>query len=401
MKKLAIGIIGCGKLGLPCGEVIASKNIRVEGYDIKPIASELIQKATNIKQVICNKDIIFIAVPTPHEEQYGGDRPAKHLPPKDFNYSAICSVLKEINKNIQKKQMVVLISTVLPGTIRVKFNKLLPNNELIYNPYLIAMGTVRHDMVAPECLIIGTQNGKKTTGVKKLIRLYQQILINKPPIHVGTWEEAECIKIFYNTFISFKISFVNMILDVAQKIGNINVDTVTNAIKKSTKRLISPAYLTAGMGDGGACHPRDNIALRYLAKKINLGYDLFQGIVSSRDQQAKNFAIFIEQNAKKYRLPIVMYGKTYKPGVPLCDGSYSLLVSSYFKQKATYVDPLVNCKLLKNSPSLFVLCHPYDSKHKYCSIPEHSVVIDPWRTFKTTKKITVIQYGNTRLGQSQ
>ena len=85
---------------------------------------------------------------------------------------------------------------------------------------------------------------------------------NDPRYVIGTWDECECIKVFYNTFISTKIGLVNMIQDVAEKQGNINVDVVTTALAKSDQRIMGPSYMKAGMGDGGACHPRDNIALR-------------------------------------------------------------------------------------------------------------------------------------------
>ena len=65
---------------------------------------------------------------------------------------------------------------------------------------------------------------------------------------------------------------------------------MTNALAKSTQRIMGPKYMTAGMGDGGACHPRDNIALRYLATKLNLGYDLFESIMTAREKQAESMA---------------------------------------------------------------------------------------------------------------
>ena len=73
-----------------------------------------------------------------------------------------------------------------------------------------------------------------------------------PRYIIGTWDECECIKVFYNTFISTKLSLVNMIQDVAEKQGNINVDVVTEALAKSDQRIMGPKYMTAGMGDGGA-----------------------------------------------------------------------------------------------------------------------------------------------------
>jgi len=113
-----------------------------------------------------------------------------------------------------------------------------------------------------------------------LVDFYETIMENNPRYEIGTWDEAECIKIFYNTFISAKLSLVNMIQDVAERSGNINVDIVTDALSKSTQRIMSGMYMTAGMGDGGGCHPRDNIALRWMAKELNLGYDLFDSIIS-------------------------------------------------------------------------------------------------------------------------
>ena len=72
-----------------------------------------------------------------------------------------------------------------------------------------------------------------------------------------------------------------MIQDVSMKIGHMNVDVVTNALKNSSKRIMGPSYMTAGFGDGGGCHPRDNIALRVLNERYNLGYDLFDSIMKA------------------------------------------------------------------------------------------------------------------------
>ena len=109
---------------------------------------------------------------------------------------------------------------------------------------------------------------------------------NNPRYVIGTWDECECIKVFYNTFISAKIGLVNMIQDVAEAQGNINVDVVTDALRDSTQRIMA-SYMK-GMGDGGACHPRDNIALRYMSNELDLGYDLFDAVMHSRERQAEN-----------------------------------------------------------------------------------------------------------------
>ena len=103
-----------------------------------------------------------------------------------------------------------------------------------------------------------------------------------------------------------------MIQDVAMKLGNIDVDVVTEALAESTQRIISKRYMKAGMGDGGGCHPRDNIALKWLAKDLDLGYDLFGSLMHAREQQAKNMADNLTKLSKEHNLPIVIIGKSFK-----------------------------------------------------------------------------------------
>ena len=261
-----VGFIGVGKLGMACAETMATKH-NVTGYDIYPVQSDKITIASNLQEAVEGKELIFIAVQTPHDPIYGGDQPITHLKNKDFDYTVVNEVLKQVNEFATPNQLVVLISTVLPGTTRRELKENITNARFIYNPYLIAMGSVEWDMVNPEMVIIGTEDGSETGDARLLIDFYKTIMENSPRYVVGTWDEAECIKVFYNTFISAKIGIVNMIQDVAIKQGNIDVDVVTDALANSTMRIMGPKYMTAGMGDAGPCHPRDNIALRYLARR--------------------------------------------------------------------------------------------------------------------------------------
>jgi UDPglucose 6-dehydrogenase len=287
-----IGFIGIGKLGLECAEVLAEK-FTVRGYDISSRTSDLVQVCT-IEETINQSEWIFIAVPTPHAEGYDGSVPSSHLTPRDFGHDAVKEAITNINRYADSPKKVVLISTVLPGTTRKHFVPLLDQrHQFLYNPYLIAMGSVKWDMVNPEMIMIGTEDGNPTALAGELVDLYSQVMQNNPRYEIGTWDECEAVKIFYNTFISAKIGLANMIQDFAMKIGNINVDVVTNALARSTMRIMGPKYMTAGMGDAGACHPRDNIALRWLAKEYDLGYDMFDTIMHAREIQAKNLAGFL------------------------------------------------------------------------------------------------------------
>ncbi len=404
-----IGFIGLGKLGLPCAEAMAQARHNLFGYDIEHKNTVLVKQISSIKKMVEKCDIVFIAVPTPHDPSYDGRAPTSQLPTKDFDYTIVKECIKEANAHMTKDQLLVLISTVLPGTTRREFVPLITNTRFIYNPYLIAMGSVSWDMVNPEMVMIGTEDGTTTGDAKELVDFYKTIMQNNPRYEIGTWDECECIKVIYNTFISAKIGLVNMIQDVAVKQGNINVDVVTNALANSTMRIMGPQYMTAGMGDGGGCHPRDNIALRHMAEKLELGYDLFAAIMDAREIQAKNIAKELVTWAEKTGMPIYIHGKAYKPKVAYCDGSYSLLIGHYCIEMGhypVYIDPLTGDTVDNPVLGVILMAHNAaitynyvgsESKNElYCDFKQGTVFIDPWRRMSNIEGCTVIHYGNTR-----
>jgi len=261
--------------------------------------------------------------------------------------------------------------------------------------------------------MIGTENGDWNGIAGELKDLYDTVMQNDPRYEIGTWDECEAVKIFYNTFISAKVGLVNMVQDFAMKIGHINVDVVTNALARSTMRIMGPKYMTAGMGDAGACHPRDNIALRWLAKEYDIGYDLFDTVMHAREIQAKNLALFLVKHAKQLGMSIVIHGKAYKPDVPYCIGSYSTLVGHYVKEAGfgvRYLDPLADdpTEVISElaGPAVILWAHNRKITYEYtgdqpetqpyCEIPKGSVIVDPWRKLSDVEGLTVVHYGNTR-----
>ena len=435
----SIGFIGVGKLGQACAEMVAEVH-DVVGYDINPVEPENFNMVDNMEDAVKGKDIVFIAVQTPHDPQYDGKAPTSHLPNKDFDYTTVKNVLSQVNAVATKEQLVVLISTVLPGTVRREFVQLINNARFVYNPYLIAMGTVKWDMVNPEMVMIGTEDGSETGDAKQLRDFYDTIMQNKPKYVIGTWDEVECIKVFYNTFISAKVSLVNMIQDVAEKQGNINAEVVCDALATSDRRIMGPGYMKPGMGDGGACHPRDNIALRWMAENLDLGYDLFDAVMRSREVQAENMAKELMKHTNGYMFqgktfdskPVIIIGKAYKPMVPYEAGSSSMLVGHYVEQAGGtlyYYDEQTGdippAEVL-NRPAVYLIAHnpqvtygdQLDTVPKWygdhnvtdcdtaltittgngtdVGFAEGSVVIDPWRKTPKAEGITVIHYGNTR-----
>lgn len=426
----SIGFIGVGKLGQACAEMVAEVH-DVVGFDINPVEPENFTMVDTLEKAVIGQDIVFIAVQTPHDPQYDGKAPTSHLPNKDFDYGVVKSVLNQVNEVATKDQLVVLISTVLPGTVRRELIPLLPNARFVYNPYLIAMGTVKWDMVNPEMVMIGTEDGSETGDAKQLIDFYKTIMQNDPRYIVGTWDECECIKVFYNTFISAKVSLVNMIQDVAEKQGNINAELVCDALATSDRRIMGPGYMKPGMGDGGACHPRDNIALRWMAEQLDLGYDLFDAVMLSREVQAKNMAESLVKYADS-KMPVIIVGKAYKPLVSYEAGSSSMLVGHYVERMGVelfYYDEhtgdIPPAEIL-SKPAVYLLAHNpqitygdqldhvpnWYGDHNVSScdealtvatangstiqFPEGSIVVDPWRKTPKLNNVRVVHYGNTR-----
>ena len=386
---MKVGFIGVGKLGRDVTEVMAEYH-EVTGYDIQDIEKP---KGVNLVDApelcVMGNDITFIAVQTPHDPKYVGEYPIAELEPKDFDYSYVTKVLDDIAPHTPKDHPVVIISTVLPGTTRREFAPRIPQANIIYNPYFIAMGTVKDDFRNPEFHTIGTSDGR---GSKPLRDCYDAIYgWAGPKLCIGTWEESESTKVFYNTFISFKLAYVNMIQDVAQRTGHMNCDKVTDALKNATDRLISTKYMNSGMGDGGGCHPRDNIALRYLSQKLDLPYDIFSAVMLARDGQARAIAEYLWGLAQAINTPhVIIMGKSFKPNVTDSTGSASVLVGNIVADMGAEVD----YDTVLEIPAVYLIAHP--NKFNDLEFAEGSVVVDVNRQFPHQKGITVMHYGDTR-----
>ena len=119
-----VAMIGVGKLGQACAEVMA-ESYPLVGYDVAPREPKNFPMVDSMKEAVEYADILFIAAPTPHDPSYDGRQPTHHLPNKDFDYSIVKSILSEVNQYANRKQLVVLISTVLPGTVRRELEPLI------------------------------------------------------------------------------------------------------------------------------------------------------------------------------------------------------------------------------------------------------------------------------------
>lgn len=401
---MRVGFIGLGKLGFPCAVALEQTGAHeVRGYDVNPNISQILdsriapyiekefpeylsktklQLESSVENLVNWAEIIFIAVQTPHEELYEGATPVP-ASKMDFDYSILESAIKEVSaalkKNANVNPLVVVISTVLPGTMRkVVIPHLASQREEVrfcYNPYFIAMGTTIPDFLNPEFVLVGTlreQDGKI------LEDLYSTI--HSAPVKQMQIESAELTKVAYNTFIGFKIVFANTLAEITSVRGG-NVDEITDALSIATTRLMSGKYLRAGMADGGGCHPRDQIAMSWLADDAGLSVDIFGWLARARDAQTKRQAEIIKQYYLESGLPVCLLGWAYKPDTSLAIGSPARLLGSFLESESitfTVFDPYVFPDItLPKNPSVFFVSTSH-AKFLKLDLPAGSIVIDPW-----------------------
>jgi UDPglucose 6-dehydrogenase len=410
---MKIAMIGLGKLGLPVLLTIESKGHEVMGCEIstevrknilaryypnhEPGVQELLKESKlwlgTISEAVEFADIIFVAVQTPHEPQYEGTTPLPETR-ADFDYSFLKEAVSHVADAAERQRkdtVLVIISTVLPGTIRREVMPLLNKYiELAYNPSFIAMGETVRNFRRPEFNLIGTES----VALDLLLRKFYHTIHHEPVIVMGI-EEAELTKVAYNTFVTSKIVFANTLMEVCEGIGA-DVDMVTDALGHATDRVVSPKYLRGGMGDGGGCHPRDNIALSWLARKLSLSHDLFGSLMEARERQTRWLADIVKEEAKKAKLPIVILGKAFKAETNIMVGSPAFLLANFLGWPAMYdpyVDGAIGPELV--GPCVFVVGtnHP---EFQFFPYPPGSVVIDPWGYVSDQPGVRVRRIGRTR-----
>lgn len=391
-------MVGMGKLGLPVAVTIASK-FPVIGYDINP---ELMRKRpyehrelgptlqddfqkhfdnadlsfASLPELMQKCELIFVAVQTPHQPLYEG---ITRLPfdRADFDYRYLIQVAEDLVPLVNKNHTVVIISTVLPGTTKKFILPILGDRcHVVYNPGFVAMGQVMYDFLNPEFVLLGNPNDV-------IQKFYNKFDL---PTQVMSIESAELTKISYNTMISIKVCYANTIAEICHKIPGCHHDEVIGALSKANKRLWSSKYLQGGMGDGCSCHPRDNIAMSWLAQKIDLSHNLFDNIMTCRENQTDWLADLMEDA----NLPMVILGTACKPETNITTGSPALLLANILKERGHQVllDPVLPIK----EPCVFIIgckCKCYID-YKF---PIGSIVIDPHRYIPNQEGVKIIRIG--------
>lgn len=397
----AVGWIGLGRLGAPCAAALAYHGDHsVYGYDIRGTDVESydfsslppIDLVDSINRVVIETDeVVYVAVQTPHSYEFGGETELVN-PPQDFEYAylinavrAVCCAAMDQGKHIK----LVVVSTVLPGTFDRVLRPLL--NEYVtpvYHPFFIAMGTTVEDFVKPEMTLFGVDKVGDEWAICELYKPFHQAVA--PTMSVAS---AELTKVAYNTFISAKIVFANTLMEMCEHTGA-DVDDVTDALVLGTDRIISGRYMRAGMGDGGACHPRDNVALSALAKRFDLSSDLMGFLTHAREQQCRWFGVIIAHWLELTKMRLVILGRSYKPNVTLTDGSPALLLANILADQGLEFEH-DELDVNYTTPHVFFIGTKHEEYTKL-DFPVGSVVIDPFGYVSPQSEVTLITPGRKK-----
>jgi UDPglucose 6-dehydrogenase len=427
---MRVGMVGLGKLGTPVALAMALKDHDVMGYDIRPERMqkhsfpyrelgpngeptiEPLLRASDLRfgplpELVRHAELVFVAVQTPHDACFEG---VTRLPQErgDFDYRFLIDAMDDLAAAIRaagEAKLVVILSTVLPGTIRreivPRLNALV---RLCYSPLFIAMGTTMRDFLEPEFALVGASDPSVSAHVASFYRT-----VHERPIFETNFENAELIKVGYNTFISTKISFINTLMELCHKLPGCDIDQVSDALMLATDRLLGPRYLRGGMGDGGGCHPRDNIALSWLARETGLSYDWFEQTMRCREKQTDWLAELVDEHHRRRGYPhrrVGLYGRAFKAGTDLVAGSPATLLANLLAERGYDVamfDPHVDtgdCPFDWAGVYVVATKHPEFGSPAW-RFPSGSVVIDPWRYITQRPEVELISVGVGSEGPTQ
>jgi len=321
-----IAVVGTGYVGLVTGTCFAETGNNVVCIDIdehkvnkmkagiipifEPGLNLLFERntkqgrlkfTTNLSEGIKDAEIIFLALPTPPGEDGSAD----------LRY--ILGVADELGGLITDYKVIVDKSTVPVGTAE-RVAEVLSKNldpslfDVASNPEFLKEGVAVDDFMKPERVVVGTSSER----VAKLMRkLYEPFVRQGNPIIIMDERSAEMTKYAANAFLATKITFMNEIANLCEKVGA-NVDMIRKGI--GTDSRIGKRFLFPGIGYGGSCFPKDVQALEKIAKDNEYSFELLTSVMKVNDKQktvlvGKLLEHFGDVNGKK----IAIWGLSFKP----------------------------------------------------------------------------------------
>jgi UDPglucose 6-dehydrogenase len=337
-----ITVIGLGKLGMCLASVLASKNYKVIGYDNNqytinglndkklPIVEAGLNELTNncwqnlkfvhedgLNESIKTSDVIFIIVPTPSDED------------GKFSNKYITDILERTAIRLSEKSeftTIVITSTIMPGSCTDEFIPLLEELSgkkngvdfgLVYNPTFIAIGSVINDLLKPGVILIGSADQK---SMQVVCDVHKTICENQPHIATMNHINAEISKLTLNCYITSKISFVNELSMICEKVDGSDASIITKAI--GADKRVGNGCFGVGLGFGGPCFPRDNAAFRHFALRYGCRPLINEVTPIVNDNVVGRVIKLITGNIQSGI--VAVFGLSYKPGTYLVDCSQSI-----------------------------------------------------------------------------
>jgi UDPglucose 6-dehydrogenase len=292
---MKVTVIGLGYVGLTNAVYLATQH-KVMGYDIdyskindlqqghEYLQEEYVegflrknqknlQFSDRYESFLSESDVALVAVPTPEGEHGHAD------------LTALYDALDKIIAHSKKNQMVVIRSTVPPGTLHqlIDYAEKHQRHDLAFVsvPEFLALGTAMNDVLEPNRVIVGLTNTTLKPTIKKLFNYPSTI-----PYVFTTPQTAELIKYASNSFLATKISFINEMSQLAE-VTNANIEEVVEGMALDSR--IGSAFLKPGVGFGGSCFPKDLKALRQLALNHQLNNQILQATLTTNQQQTERF----------------------------------------------------------------------------------------------------------------
>ena len=367
---MKIGIVGLGFVGLSLTSVLASKGYDIIGIDIdkekcekirngmspffEPELEKLLKNGLKKKLkivsdflLIQNCDFIFVTVGTPQNTN------------GSINLSIIKKAISKIGENLEKnkKNPIILVkSTVIPGTMKKEILPILEKKSkkkagkdfgLISNPEFLQESTAIRDTKFPHAVVLG---GYETKFMKKTKGLFKKLHPNTPII-ITNHQTAEMIKYANNSFLATKISFINQLSNICQKIPGANIDDIAKTIGLDLR--IGKLFLNAGPGYGGSCLPKDMKALINFANTTGVTPTLLNAVEDVNTKQLEQIISIIKKRlgdltSKK----ITILGTAFKPNTDDIRDSIAIeLIKKLQKRKADVIihDP----KAMENTRRVF------------------------------------------------
>ena len=397
---MKICIVGTGYVGLVSGTCFAEFGVQVVCIDkdekkiknlkkglipiYEPGLDDLVKKNINqgrlkfdtkLRPYVNNSDAIFIAVGTPSRR---GDGHA------DLRY--VFSVAEEISESINNYSVIVTKSTVPVGTgkkVRDIIKKKNKNVEfdVASNPEFLREGSAINDFMRPDRVVIGCESDK---AKKILSELYRPLYLLETPILFTRRETAELIKYAANAFLATKITFINEISDLCEKVGA-NVSDVSTGMGLDGR--IGKKFLHPGPGYGGSCFPKDTLALVKTAKDYRSELNLVQEVVKSNKNRKKNIykrvKMVLGGSLKNKKITIL--GLTFKPNTDDMRDSPSLdLIPALLKEgaKLSLYDPEGMPEAKKIFKKYTKNISWFDDAYKAMTKSNALIILTEWNEFR-------------------